>query len=111
MADPTIKDVLKAIAEMRGEMATKKELAAFDAKMEARFDAVDARFDAVDARFDAVDARFDAVDARFDAVDKSIAELGADIDKHMVVHKKLEKQVEILKVKPARPVARMPRRR
>ena len=90
MADPTIKDVLKAIAEMRGEMATKKELAAFDAKMEARFD---------------------AVDARFDAVDKSIAELGADIDKHMVVHKKLEKQVEILKVKPARPVARMPRRR
>ncbi|MBX3186001.1 MAG: hypothetical protein KF819_03255 [Labilithrix sp.] len=55
MAEPTLKDVLKAITQV-----------------DKRFDAVDKRFDALESE---VGARFDAVDERFDRVD---AKLGHD---------------------------------
>jgi hypothetical protein len=55
------------------DVATKQDLATFEARMDARFDRIDsrfdARFDAVDARFGAVDARFDRMEARFDGID------------------------------------------
>jgi hypothetical protein len=38
MADPTLKDVLSAIAQVRAEMATKRELAAIEGRIDKRFD-------------------------------------------------------------------------
>lgn len=49
-----------------GDVATKADLAAMEARIEARFDGVEARFG---ARFQEVEARFDMVDARFDMAD------------------------------------------
>ncbi len=46
-----------------------ERLAAFAARVDQRFEAVDARFDGIDQRFEAVDARFDGIDHRFEAVD------------------------------------------
>ena len=41
MAEPTLKDVLKAISEIRGEMATKADLAKLDAKVTKGFEDLD----------------------------------------------------------------------
>jgi chromosome segregation ATPase len=90
MAEPTLKDVLKAISEMRGEMATKTDLAKLDAKV------------------DDLEAK---MSKRFDKVDKSIKELDEDLDKHMKVHKELEKDVEAIKGQAPRTGARVPPRR
>ena len=46
------------------EQNTKADLRELELRVDARFDAVDARFGAVDARFDAVDAQFDSVEQR-----------------------------------------------
>ncbi len=97
MAEPTLKDVLNAIAQMRAEMATKTELAKLDAKV-----------DAFEAKVDAFEAK---ADARFDKVDKAIAELDSDLDRHMKVHKEIDKRLDALKARPAKVTARMPRRR
>jgi chromosome segregation ATPase len=89
MAEPTLKDVLNAIArlergqtEIRSEMATKGDLAKLEAKVEKRFD----------------------------RVDKALEALDEDLDKHMKVHKELEKDVEHLKGRPPRTAARVARR-
>lgn len=57
MAEPTLEDILHAIAEIRREMATKAE-----------------------------------TNARFDRVDAAIAELDADVERHMKVHKEIDKR-------------------
>jgi hypothetical protein len=41
MAEPTLKDVLKATSEIRSEMATKADLAKLDAKVEKGFGDLD----------------------------------------------------------------------
>lgn len=51
------------------DVATKHDLAALEARIDLRFDAVDLRFAAVDQRFDALEQRFDALERRFDGVD------------------------------------------
>lgn len=49
MAEPTLRDVLAAIAAMRAEMATKDALAAVDAKVDAHRAETAAGFAALDA--------------------------------------------------------------
>jgi hypothetical protein len=93
MADPTIKDVLVAIARL-------------DAKVDAKVGAVDAK---VESLRDEMNDRFDDVDRRFDRVDKQLVELDRDLDGHMKVHAELERDVEALKGRPLRTAARVRR--
>jgi chromosome segregation ATPase len=80
MADATLKDVLKAIAELRAE--TKADIAKLDAK----------------------------VDDGFSRVAAQLTELDRDLTKRMDVHREIEKDIEGLKRRPARTAARAPRR-
>ena len=82
MAEPTLKDVLKVIAEMRGEMATKADLAKLEAK----------------------------VDAHRAETKKGFADLDKALTQHMGVHREVEKDIEALKRRPARTAAQAPRR-
>jgi hypothetical protein len=81
MAEPTLKDVLKAITTR-------------DAKVDTKLDELRAE----------MNERFDAVEKRFDALDK-------ELTLHAGVHRELEKDVEALKRRPARTAARPARRR
>ncbi len=90
MADPTLKDVLKAIAEIRGEMATKDDLA----RVEAKVDAVDAKLEVHRAE-----------------TRKGFADLDEELTKHSNVHAEVEKEITALKRRtPAAPRATRPRR-
>ena len=50
------------------QLATKSDLAALDAKFDAKFGAVDGRFDALEGRFTAIDGKFVAIDGKIDRV-------------------------------------------
>ncbi len=54
------------------DVTTNQQLSAFEARMDARFEAVDSRFEAVDSRFEALqgrmDARFETADAKLDVL-------------------------------------------
>jgi len=67
------------IEHLSQTMATR--FAAFEARSDARFEAVDARFDSLEARFEsrfqAVDTRFDSLDARFEAIDTQFGAVGS----------------------------------
>ena len=83
MADPTIKNVLAALATLdkkitavRDEMATKDALGALDAK-----------------------------------VTKGFADLDAELTGHTKVHREIERKLGALVKKPARATVRTPRRR
>ena len=82
MADPTLKDVLKVLAEVRRDMATKADVAKLDAKVEAH-----------------------RAETRkgFDDLDKELAG-------HASVHREIEKDIEALKRRAPRTAARAPRR-
>ena len=56
-----------------------ERLAAFAARVDQRFEAVDARFDGIDQRFEAVDARFDGIDHRFDRMDTRLQAITDDL--------------------------------
>lgn len=127
VAEPTLKDVLEAIAALttrvdrmdaRVDRMGQEMNARFDRvdkEMDARFDRVDkeiaARFGEVNARFGEVNAQFAEVNAHFDRVHKEIAELDKDVTTHMKVHREIEKDIELLKRRPPRTAARAPRRR
>jgi hypothetical protein len=51
------------------ELATKRDLADLEARLDARFAGIDARFTDIDARFEGIDARFEGIAARFDVQD------------------------------------------
>lgn len=87
MAEPTLKDVLKAISEMQGGIA----------KLDAKVDTGLAQVRSEMAK-------------RFDGVDAQLADLDRDLTKHMDVHREIEKDIEALKSRPARTAARAPRR-
>jgi chromosome segregation ATPase len=89
MAEPTLKDVLRAISEIRGEMATKADLAKLDAKVAK------------------LDAKVEDLDAK---VEKGFAELDRELTGHAALHREIEKDIEALKRRPARTAARAPRR-
>jgi hypothetical protein len=88
VSEPTLKDVVNAIAELRSE--TKGDLA----RIEGRLSTVEAK-----------------VDAHRAETAKSFAELDRELTKHADVHRTLEKDVEALKARAPRPPARPARRR
>ncbi len=125
MAEPTLKDVLEAIAGVSGRVerlesavATKDDLAALRAETKADLTALrsETKTDLTALRSDMATkaemrAGFDRVDARFDRVDKRLDGLDKDLDGHMKVHRELEKDIELLKRRPPRTAARAARRR
>ena len=51
------------------DVATRRDLAELEARLDARFDTVDARFETMGARFDAIDRRLDVeIDAKLAAM-------------------------------------------
>ncbi|MDQ6697247.1 MAG: hypothetical protein M3Z46_07290 [Actinomycetota bacterium] len=71
------------------DVTTNQQLSAFEARMDARFEAVDARFEAVDSRFEAVDSRFEALqgrmDARFETADAKLDVLRHDFGERLAL--------------------------
>lgn len=94
MADPTLKDVLEAIAQLRQE--TRADIAQLDGKVST-----------LDAKLSTVAAKVDAHRAE---TAKAFAELDRELSKHADVHRELEKDVEALKRRPPRTAARPTRR-
>jgi len=78
-----IRDLKRRVGEIEGSFgfltqqikSVHKDLLAFQAKTEQRFDAVDRKFEAVDRKFAAVDTRFDQVDGRLDRLDTGLRRL------------------------------------
>jgi predicted nucleic acid-binding Zn-ribbon protein len=100
MADPTLKDVLEAITQLdtrvrsvESKVATKADLAKLEAKVESRFATLDSE-----------------MGSRFDRVEKRLDDLDRDLNKHMDVHREIEKDITLLKRRPPRTAARAPRR-
>ena len=58
MNDRTADDLFNRFAEL---------LAASNARIDSRFDAIDSRFDAIDSRFDGIDSRVSRLETKFDA--------------------------------------------
>jgi predicted nucleic acid-binding Zn-ribbon protein len=84
MAEPTLKDVLKAIAELqKGQTEIRSGFARLEAKM----------------------------DAGFERVERQLSEIDADLERHMTVHAKLEREVDTLKRRPRSPPTTRPTRR
>lgn len=62
------------------DVATKRDLDAFEERMQMRFDRYDDRLDRVDDRFGRVDDRFDQVERRLDQHDHQFQRLEAKLD-------------------------------
>ena len=62
-----------------GILLNQRAVDKLEARMEARFNAVDVRFNAVDARFNAVEARFNGVEGRFEGVNARLDRMQADL--------------------------------
>jgi chromosome segregation ATPase len=119
MPEPTLRDVLTAVAKLRTE--TTRGFWSLDAKIEK----LDARVEKLDARVETIDARVETIDAKVEAhraetekglaeVRTGLAELDADLTSHMRVHREIEKDIEALKRRPPRSAAggsRRPRTR
>ena len=88
MADPSLKDVLKAIAEL-------------NAKVESTIDDLRSDVSRVDSKIG--DLRSDMM-KRFDDLD-------AELTTHAKVHRQIEKDITTLKGRPPRTAARAARRR
>jgi uncharacterized protein YoxC len=82
-----IRDLKRRVSELEGSpgfltqqlKGVHKDLLAFQAKTEQRFDKIDGRFDRIDGRFDKVDGRLDKVEGRLDHVEKSVRDLRHDM--------------------------------
>ncbi len=134
MSEPTLKDVLDAMArlekgqaEIRAEMATKSELAKVDAKVDAhRAETAASRAEmATKSELAKVDAKVDAHRAETAALRAEMATLRnetqqgfAALDRQLaghsvITHRALEERVEKIEARlPApRPAPRAPRRR
>lgn len=127
MSEPTLVDVLDAIAKLDTRLEkVETRIEKVDVKMTSEF--ADVRRDAVraerarhafegqmddfrDETKHAIEDLSVQVDTRFDRVDKAIASLAEDLDEHMKVHRELEKDIETLKRRPPRTAARPARRR
>jgi uncharacterized coiled-coil protein SlyX len=112
MAEPTLSDVLKAIAELRTE--TKADLAGLDARIGGLDVKVDARIGGLDVKVDSLDRKVERLDTAvadgFRRVDRQLADLDRDLTKHMDVHREIEKDLATLKARPPRTAARPARR-
>jgi len=87
-------------------MQIRDRLEAFEAKNDARFDAIDARFDANDGRFDAMDRRMDVLEdiardtaARVRMNGRMLRNLDSSKRKHAGRIDALERRVDALEKK------------
>jgi predicted RNase H-like nuclease (RuvC/YqgF family) len=78
MAEPTLKEVLDAIAQMQGEMATRADLA----RVEGKVDKLDGKVDKLDGRVDKLDGRVDKLDGRVDKLEAKLDTLEAKVAAH-----------------------------
>lgn len=93
MSEPTLKDVLDAIAQLRSEMATKSELATLEAKVET------------------VSAKVDTLRAE---ASKGFTTLDAELSAHSApAHRKLEERLDKIEARltAPRPAGRAAHRR
>jgi archaellum component FlaC len=82
-----IRDLKRRVGELEGSFgfltrqvkSVHKDLTAFQARTEQRFDKIDGRLDKHDGRFDKVDGRFDKVEGRLDRVEIEIRGLRNDM--------------------------------
>jgi hypothetical protein len=109
MADPTLKDVLKAFARLESSQARLESgLADVRREMANKTDLAEVREEVSELRAEVSDLQAD-VKQRFDRVDRQLAELDRNLDGHMKVHRELERDVEALKGRPPRTAARVRR--
>ena len=82
-----IRDLKRRVGELEGSSGfltqqikgVHKDLLAFQARTEQRFDQIDGRLDKIDGRFDKVDGRLDRVESRLDRVEKGLHDLRHDM--------------------------------
>ena len=86
-----IRDLKRRVSELEGscgegtfgflahQISTfRKDLLAFQAKTEQRFDRIDAKFDRMDGRFDKIDSRLDHLDRDFRGLWTDVRKIVAD---------------------------------
>ena len=84
-----IRDLKRRVGEIEGSFGflteqvkgVHKDLLAFQAKTEQRFDEVDQRFDQVDTKLDKIDGKVDRFDGRLDHVETGLRGLRTDMPK------------------------------
>jgi hypothetical protein len=101
MAEPTLKDVLEAIAKL--EAATKSELVAVRREVATKSVLLELRRE--------VGANHAETTARLKRIEKQLDEVDEDLTGHMKIHREIEKDLELLKRRPPRTAARPTRRR
>jgi uncharacterized coiled-coil DUF342 family protein len=75
-----IRELQRPVSEIEGSFAfltrqmqgMHKDLLAFEARTEERFNSVSDRFERVDGKIDALDRKFDGLDRKLDALDRKI---------------------------------------
>ena len=107
MADPTLKDVLEAIARDERNTATKADLAKLEGKLATKGELSNLESN-LKGELSNLESK---MDARFDQLEKRFDELDRDLTKHMDVHREIEKDITTLKRRPPRTAARPARRR
>ena len=81
-----IRDLKRRVSELEGSFGfltrqvqgVHKDLLAFAAKTEERFEQIDQRFKQVDQRFDRLDSKVDGVDRKVDGLAKTLPEIIGD---------------------------------
>jgi len=84
-----IRDLKRRVGELEGSFGfltrqvgdVHKDLLAFEARTEQRFERVDARFDKIDQRFDKLEGKVDKLDGRLDHVETGLRGLRTDMPK------------------------------
>ena len=84
-----IRDLKRRVSELEGSFgflteqvkSVHKDLLAFEARTEARFEKVDERFDKLDGKVDQLDRKVDRLDGRLDHVESGIRSLHTDMPK------------------------------
>jgi X-X-X-Leu-X-X-Gly heptad repeat protein len=108
MAEPSLKDVLSAISELRVE--TRADLARLDGK----FGQLDGKFGQLDGKFGQLDTKVGQLDAKLDAhraeTKKGFEDLDRELTGHADLHRKIEKDISALKRRTSTTAPRAPRR-
>ncbi len=76
-----IRDLKRRVSELEGSSfgflvqqvrGVHRDLLAFQAKSEQRFEKIDGRFEKIDGRFEKIDGRLDRADGRLDRIEKGV---------------------------------------
>ena len=67
------------------DVATKRDLAELERRVNMRFSEHDRRFNEIDRRFESVDRRFESVDRRFDRMDDKLEQIRRELRSNLMV--------------------------